>query len=241
MRAALPIMAGLDERREQRMPFDAILFDMDGVLVDSEACWLDSRREFAASLGKAWTMDDQHAAMGRNTVEWAQFMRERLALEDWPLDEIIEPVRAGVIRRLEAKLPVLPGALEAVHTAAVHHRIGLASGSPTAVIDTVMRLTGLDKVFEVRVYGDDIAHGKPAPDIYFEAARQLNVRPAGCLGIEDSANGLRALAAAGMTAIAVPSPGFSLPPDVLALADRVLPSLEDFTPGLLRSFSRCEG
>jgi HAD superfamily hydrolase (TIGR01509 family) len=223
------------------MRFDAIIFDMDGVLVDSEACWLESRVEFAAGLGKTWTLADQHAAMGRNTVEWAAIMRDRLGLEGWPPDAIIEPVRGGVIRRLEARLPLLPGALDAVRTAAAHAPIGLASGSPTAVIDTVMRLSGLDAAFAVKVYGDDIAHGKPAPDIYFEAARQLGAHPSRCLGIEDSANGLRALHAAGMTAIAVPSPGFSLPPDVLALADRVLPSLEWFTPGLLKDFGRCEG
>lgn len=223
------------------MPLEAIIFDMDGVLVDSEAYWLESRREFAAAQGKSWSMDDQHAAMGRNTVEWAEVMRERLALSDWALEDIVESVRGGVIQRLETRLPTLPGALEAVHTAAAHHRVALASGSPTAVIDTVMRLTGLNEVFEVRVYGDDIARGKPAPDIYLETARQLAVNPACCLGIEDSANGLRALRAANMAAIAVPSPGFSLPADVLALADRVLPSLEDFTPALLRGFNRCEG
>lgn len=223
------------------MLFDAVIFDMDGVLVDSEACWMESRVEFAASLGKVWTLDDQHAVMGRNTVEWAAGMRERLALGAMPLDEIIEPVRGGVIRRLEARLPLLPGALEAVQTAASRYPVALASGSPSLVIDTVMRLSGLERVFNVRVYGDDIPHGKPAPDIYFEAARQLGARPSRCIGIEDSANGLRALHAAGMAAIAVPSPGFGLPPDVLALADRVLPSLEFFSLALLRGFGRCEG
>ncbi len=223
------------------MLFDAVIFDMDGVLVDSEAYWLESRVEFAAGLGKAWTLDDQHAAMGRNTVEWAALMRERLGLDGRALDAIIEPVRGGVVRRLEARLPLLPGAIEAVQTAASHYPVALASGSPTAVIDTVMRLSGLDRVFQIKVYGDDIARGKPAPDIYIEAARQLNARPSRCIGIEDSANGLRALHAAGMAAIAVPSPGFSLPPDVLALADRVLPSLESFNLALLKGFGRCEG
>jgi HAD superfamily hydrolase (TIGR01509 family) len=223
------------------MGYDAVIFDMDGVLVDSETCWMESRVEFAASLGKDWTLDDQHAVMGRNTVEWAAGMRDRLALEDMPLDVIIEPVRAGVVRQLEAHLPLLPGAIEAVQTAASRYPVALASGSPTLVIDTVMRLSGLERVFEVKVYGDDIARGKPAPDIYFEAARQLNARPSRCIGIEDSANGLRALHAAGMASIAVPSPGFSLPPDVLALAGRVLPSLEFFSLALLKGFNRCEG
>ena len=229
------------QNRDRAMRFEAIIFDMDGVLVDSEAYWLESRVAFAAGLGKTWTLADQHAAMGRNTVEWAAVMRDRLGLTDWPLDAIIEPVRGGVIRRLEARVPLLPGALDAVQTAASIAPIALASGSPTAVIDTVMRLSGLETVFAVKVYGDDIPNGKPAPDIYFEAARQLGARPSRCLGIEDSANGLRALYAAGMTAIAVPSPGFSLPPEVLAPADRVLPSLEFFTPGLLKDFGRCEG
>lgn len=223
------------------MLYDAVIFDMDGVLVDSEAYWFDSRREFAARLGKAWTLDDQHALMGRNTVEWAAGMRERLGLSGVDLDSIIEPVRGGVIERLEARLPLLPGAVEAVETAASRYRVGLASGSPTLVIDTVLRLSGLRDDFAVRVYGDDIAHGKPAPDIYLEAARQLNARPGRCIGIEDSINGLKALHAAGMAAIAVPSPGFDLPPEVLALADRVLPSLEFFSLALLRSFGRCEG
>lgn len=223
------------------MLFDAVIFDMDGVLVDSEAYWMESRMEFAASLGKVWTLDDQHAVMGRNTIEWAAGMRERLTLADMPLGDIIEPVRSGVIHRLEARLPLLPGAIEAVRTAASRYPVALASGSPNAVIDTVMRLSGLERVFPVKVYGDDMAHGKPAPDIYFEAARRLNARPSRCIGIEDSANGLRALHAAGMAAIAVPSPGFSLPPDVLALASRVLPSLEFFSLALLKGFGRCEG
>jgi HAD superfamily hydrolase (TIGR01509 family) len=184
-------------------------------------------------LGKHWSFDDQRAAMGRNTVEWARVMQQRLQI-DMPLDEIIEQVRGDVIARLEARLPLLPGALEAVHTAASAYRVALASGSPTQIIDKVMRLTGLGSVFEVMVFGDDMAHGKPAPDIYLETARRLALEPAECVGIEDSANGLRALKAAGMAAIAVPSPGFPLPDEVLAIADRVLASLESFSVELVR-------
>ena len=122
------------------MGFEAVMFDMDGVLVDSETCWMESRVEFAASLGKDWPLDDQHAVMGRNTVEWAAGMRDRLALEDMPLDVIIEPVRAGVVRRLEAHLPLLPGAIEAVRTAASRYPVALASGSPmTASPDSPWR------------------------------------------------------------------------------------------------------
>jgi HAD superfamily hydrolase (TIGR01509 family) len=215
------------------MPIQAVIFDMDGVLVDSEEYWWQSRVEFADKLGKHWSFDDQRTAMGRNTLEWAQVMQERLET-DIPLEEIVEQVRAGVIARLEARLPVLPGALESVRIAASAYRVALASGSPKLVIQRVMSLMGLDRAFEVIVYGDDMPHGKPAPDVYLETARQLGLEPIDCVGIEDSANGLRALKAAGMYVIAVPSPGFPLLDEVLALAHRVLPSLNEFSVDLVR-------
>lgn len=216
------------------MPVDAVIFDMDGVLVDSEAYWYQSRIEFAEKRGKAWSMDDQHAAMGRSTVEWAQVMKDRLMLE-MSLDDVIDEVRGGVIARIETRLPLLPGAIEAIHKAAVAYPAALASGSPTLVIDTVMKLTGLNNVFRTIVYGDDMKRGKPAPDIYLEAAKRLGISPENCVGIEDSVNGLKSLKAAGMYAIAVPSPGFTLPPTALALADRVLGSLEEFSIALVAS------
>lgn len=215
------------------MPIQAVIFDMDGVLVDSEEYWWQSRVEFADKLGKHWSFDDQRTAMGRNTLEWAQVMQERLET-DIPLEEIVEQVRGGVITRLEARLPVLPGALESVRIAASAYRVALASGSPKLVIQRVMSLMGLDRAFEVIVYGDDMPHGKPAPDVYLETARQLGLNPTDCVGIEDSANGLRALKAAGMYVIAVPSPGFPLLDEVLALAHRVLPSLTEFSVDLVR-------
>lgn len=222
------------------MPIQAVIFDMDGVLVDSEAYWWQARVAFAEALGKVWSFDDQRTAMGRNTVEWARVMQERLQI-DLPLDDIIGQVCGDVINRLEAHLPLLPGALEAVATAASAYRVALASGSPTPVINKVMALTGLDHVFEAMVYGDDMARGKPAPDIYLEAARRLGLEPEHCLGIEDSGNGLRSLKAAGMYALAVPSPGFPLSDDLLALADRVLPSLESFSVEMARQINRASG
>lgn len=214
------------------MTLAATIWDMDGVIVDSEVYWWESRVAFAAALGKGWTMDDQRVAMGRNTNEWARIMQTRLDLPTMPLEAIIEGVRSQVIARLETRLPTLPGAVDAVRATAAAGRIALASGSPTLVIDAVLRLTGLDSLFEVKVYGDTIANGKPAPDIYREAARRLGVDPAACVGIEDSGNGIRSLVAAGMGVIAVPSPAFPLAPELLAMADRVLPSLERFTPAL---------
>ncbi len=211
----------------------AVIFDMDGVIVDSEEYWWQSRLEFAERRGLGWSLDDQRLAMGRSTIEWARVMQERLAL-DLALEDIMREVIAGVNRRLAARLPVLPGAVEAARLAASAYPVALASGSPTQVIDEVMKLTGLDQVFQYVLYGDDMDHGKPDPEIYLKTAAKLGVDPANCLGIEDSGNGLRALYAAGMRAIAVPSPGFPLSDDLVVQADRVLGSLTEFSLDLVR-------
>src|SRR5690606_20589816 len=112
------------------MPIEAVIFDMDGILVASEDYWFESRVEWAGSLGKPWTLDDQRFTMGRNTSEWTAFMQERLGLHDMTLEQIANEVTGRVIQRVEAKLPLLPGAVEAVHTAATKYPVALASGSP---------------------------------------------------------------------------------------------------------------
>jgi HAD superfamily hydrolase (TIGR01509 family) len=216
------------------MPVQAIIFDMDGVLVDSEVYWWRARQAFARDIGKVWTEADQRRCMGPSTIEWARIMAEILQP---PMS--VEAIMADMIRRVNAQydehLPTRPGALAAVHLAAQHYRVGLASGSPTAIIQHVLQLTHLDTVFEAVVYGDDMAHGKPAPDIYLEALRRLETPPSAALGIEDSGNGLRALKAAGMYAIAAPSPDFPLADDVLRLADAHIASLEEFSLELVRA------
>lgn len=214
------------------MPIHAVVFDMDGILVDSEVYWRECREAFAQDRGLVWTAEDQHHAMGRNTLEWAQVMRERLKLDAFP-EAIAEDMIARVQARYAEQLPLLPGALEAVHALAGHYRVALASGSPPPIIRYVIARAGLEGVFEAVVYGEEMAHGKPAPDVYLETLRLLDLPPARAAGIEDSANGVRALKAAGMIAVAVPSPGFSLPPDVIALADRVLPSMQQLTVAVI--------
>ncbi|QPC84239.1 HAD family phosphatase [Phototrophicus methaneseepsis] len=215
------------------MPIQAVIFDMDGVLVDSEVYWSQSRVEFAQSRGKQWTDEDQRLAMGRSTVEWAMVMQQRLGLT-MPVDAIISEMKERVIAHYASRMPTRPGALEAVHEMAAHYRCGLASGSPTEIIKAVLEITGLDQVFEVVVYGDDVPLGKPAPDIYLEALQQMGADAAVSVGIEDSANGIRALKAAGMAAIAAPSPAFPLPDDILALCDARIDSLEDLTLALVQ-------
>lgn len=219
------------------MPIEAIIFDMDGVLVDSEVYWDKSRVDFAHDRGKIWTDEFQRLAMGRSTVGWAQVMRDNLQLEE-SIDEIIAEMKARVIAHYEKRMPTRPGALESVTNMKAHFHVGLASGSPTEIIKAVMRITGLDQVFEVMIYGDDIPRGKPAPDIYLEAMKRLRVAPQVTVGIEDSANGLRSLKAAGLLAVAAPSPDYPLTDDVLALADAHISSLEEFNISLIRRLER---
>ncbi|MFZ4814230.1 MAG: HAD family hydrolase [Phototrophicaceae bacterium] len=216
------------------MTLQAVIFDMDGVLVDSEVYWTQARQAFAAERGLLWTDAFQREAMGQSTVGWATLMRQRLNLT-MPVAEIITEMKARVIAKYEERTPTRPGALEAVQLAANHYRVGLASGSPTNIIQSVISLTGLDQLFEVVIYGDTINRGKPAPDIYLEALRQLGVSAAQSVGVEDSMHGIHALKAAGMLAIAAPSPDFPLPPEVLAVADAHITSMEHLSLALLQS------
>lgn len=214
------------------MPVQAVVFDMEGVLVDSEGYWLAARQDFARARGRQWTLEDQRLAMGLNTLEWARVMQERLGL-DMPLEAIAEETTAGVLARYAQRLPVLPGAPEAVRLAASRYKVALASGSPPEVIRRVLQLMGLAEVFDAVVCGNDLPRGKPAPDIYLEAARQLGVEPPQAVGIEDSANGIRAVKAAGMRVIAIANPAIPLPEGLLEPGDPVLPSLEAFSLELL--------
>jgi HAD superfamily hydrolase (TIGR01509 family) len=220
------------------MAVNAVIFDMDGLLIDSEVYWWQARCEFAAAHDKPWTMDDQRAAMGRSTIEWAQVMHERLQLGDMTLQTIMDDMISRINHKLEAKLPLLPGALEAVQLAASAYPVALASGSPTGIIRRVMELTKLDSVFRVQVYGDDMARGKPHPDIYLEAAKQLGIAPETCVALEDSGNGVRSAHAAGMYCIAIPTAEFPLSDEVLALATVKLNSLHDFTLDLLKTLGQ---
>lgn len=214
------------------MPIEAVIFDMDGILVDSEVYWKAVREDFARDHGREWTMDDHKRAMGRNTVEWAEQMAERLQV-GMSREEIALDVIGRMIESYRAHMPYRPGALEAVRTIAARYRVGLASGSPSRLIQHVLRETGLDRVFEVAVFGDDIPNGKPAPDIYLEALRQMGVSADRAAGIEDSANGVRSVKAAGMAVVAVPTADFPLPPEVAALADRILDSMESLSVAVI--------
>lgn len=201
---------------------DAVVFDMDGILIDSEVLWRQVREEFAADHGMVWSAEDQESTMGCNTRMWSRIMVERLQLaERLGMDDaaIAREIKARLLEKYRAHLPEREGAVEAVRRIAAHHRVALASGSPNELASFVMQATGLDRVFLATMYGDDVVHGKPAPDIYLEVLRKIGADPARSVGIEDSGNGIRSLRAAGMAVVAAPGPEFPLSEEVLALAD----------------------
>lgn len=211
------------------MTTQAVIFDMDGILIDSETVWEEERVAFAGVHGKTWHAEHQTAVMGGTSREWASAMKRILELQEMTVEAIIDEMLTRMNARYRVHLPVIPGAVEAVQRAASRYPVGLASGSPAGIIREVLMLTGLDRVFQVVVSGDEMAHGKPAPDIYLEAARRMGVPPESCVGIEDSGNGIRSLKAAGMWAIAIPNPIYLPKADVLALADVRLNHIADLS------------
>jgi HAD superfamily hydrolase (TIGR01509 family) len=209
----------------------AVVFDLDGVLVDSEQLWDRARRELVAERGGKWTDDATLAMMGMSAPEWSRYVHDQLGVD-------LEPpaVSAAVVERLERlyreRLPLLPGAREAVIATSEQWPLGLASSSNGEIIDLVLELARLDEYFTVTVSSEEVERGKPAPDVYLEAARRLDVQPTDCAAVEDSTNGLRAAAGAGMTIIAVPNQEFPPSADALQLATTVIPSLDELMAAL---------
>ena len=209
------------------MTFDATVFDLDGLLVDSETVWNDARREFAAERGVNWTAEDHAAVMGVATHEWVRFMDERLGLSDMSAGQIERVIVDRVATVYESQIPFLPGAVEIVRAAEAAGPVAIASGSVRRLIDLVVAHPELEGIFGVIVSADEVARGKPSPDVYLEAARRLGVRPEDCVCLEDSGNGIRAGKAAGMRVVAVPDPRYAPSADALALADEVVASLDE--------------
>ena len=211
----------------------AVIFDMDGVLVDSEAVWDDVRKRFTEEKGGTWHEGAQRDMMGVSSVEWSRYVCDRLGVEMDP-EEISREVADRVADTYRKKLPLLPGAVEAVKSLAKEWPLGLASSSNRHVIDLVLELAGIADDFQVTVSSEEVGAGKPAPDVYLEAVKRLWKEPAACVAIEDSTNGIRSAHAAGMGVIVVPNQDFPPEPDALELADITLKSLTELTPETVR-------
>jgi HAD superfamily hydrolase (TIGR01509 family) len=213
--------------------FEAVVFDLDGVLVDTEPWWDDIRLEFATRHGRPWTDADREAVMGANSRQWSATMRERLRLDLAP-EQIERQVVDGVLRRYATEHPPrIDGAADAVRRIGATRPIAIASSAHREIIEAALLALDLDGHFGAVVSSDEVAHGKPAPDVYLEAARRLGVDPARCLVVEDSRNGVLAARAAGMTVVLVPSALIPPAPGTEALADVVLHRLADLDPDAL--------
>jgi HAD superfamily hydrolase (TIGR01509 family) len=213
---------------------DAVVFDLDGVLIQSEEVWDDVREQFVRERGGRYDAEIQRAMMGMSSPEWSAYLHEHAGVPDEPgaINNEVVRLMLGAYRE---HLPLTRGAVEAVRRLSARFTLGLASSSNRELIDTVLEVAGLASLFAATVSSEEVAHGKPAPDVYLEAARRLGAEPTRCVAIEDSANGLRSAAAAGMAVIAVPNPHYPPAKNALVLAAAIVPAVGEVTPVLIES------
>lgn len=209
-----------------RTPLAGVVFDMDGVLVESEHLWEENWVAYAAANGAVWGPEDTGNAQGMSVPEWSGYLARKVGGHD------PEDVARAVIDRMIAALhgghiALLPGSAEMVRAAAERVPIAVASSAPRRLITAVLEETGLMPFFDAWVSSEEVPRGKPSPDVYAEAARRIGLDPARCAGVEDSSNGIRAAAAAGMTVIAIPNPVYPPKPDALALCAAIAESPDD--------------
>jgi HAD superfamily hydrolase (TIGR01509 family) len=211
---------------------EAVVFDLDGLLLDSEHLWDEVREELTRERGARWHDRAQADMMGMSSVEWSRYMHDELGLSESP-----EEISAEVVRRMEARyrerLPLLPGAREAVERIAARWPLGLASSSNKPLIDLALEVSDLAPFFRATVSSEEVTRGKPAPDVYLEAARRLDVDPTRAAAIEDSHNGILSAAAADMPVVAIPNRRFPPGEEALVKADVTLESLDELTPAVI--------
>lgn len=207
---------------------EAVIFDLDGVLVDSEQLWDQARRETVRDEGAQWPLDATEAMQGMSSPEWSAYLQEIPGV-NLSRSQIASSVVDKLLARYREALPLNPGAVEAVTRLARRWPLGLASSSNREVIDVVLALSGLEDAFAETVSSEEVARGKPAPDVYVEAAHRLMVSPERAAAIEDSANGIRSALSAGTCVLALPNPHYPPGPQVLESAHLVLKSLGDLT------------
>lgn len=214
------------------MSVAAVVFDMDGVLVDSEHLWDQARRGLVAETGGVWPEGAETAMLGMSSKEWPVYVAEELRVPLSPAE-----INADVVRRMREgyarELPLLPGSVAAVERLAAAFPLGLASSSNREIIDLVLAESGLHAHFTATVSSEEVDRGKPAPDVYAACVARLEVAPAACVAVEDSGNGIRSAAAAGLAVVALPNPQYPPDADALALAGAVIASLDELDAELV--------
>lgn len=210
------------------MGISAVVFDMDGVLIDSESVWEQVRREYVDLKGGRWQPDSQQKLMGMSTVEWSSYLADDLGVAE-PAGKVAADVIDLMADRYANHVPLLPGAVAAVRRCAGSWKLGLASSSPATLIDLVLAKAGLLDQFSVVLSTEEVGRGKPAPDVYLAVAQRLGFAPEDCAAVEDSTNGLVSAQTAGMRVIAAPRPDYPPRPDTIAKADAVIDSLDQLT------------
>jgi HAD superfamily hydrolase (TIGR01509 family) len=216
------------------MGIDTVIFDLDGVILDTEQVWHAVRHDFAVAHGGRWTEDDQPAVMGANSLQWAAYMRKQSGI-DLSDEEIYAGIVGGLRERYARDLPLIAGAREAITALAPQYRLGLASSSPLELIEYALELAGLREYFRAVVSSDEVARGKPGPDVYWEACVRLGSSPPQSAAVEDSSSGIEAAAAAGLAVIAIPNPVFPPSAEAVGFADVVLGSVAELTREVVAS------
>jgi HAD superfamily hydrolase (TIGR01509 family) len=210
----------------------AVIFDLDGVIVDSEQVWDDVRELYVRENGGTYTGAATRDMMGMSSPEWSRYMAETLGVPGTP-EEINAAIVARMLERYGEAPPLIPGAVEAVRRCARRWPLAVASSSNPELIEVVLDTAGLHDVIPIVVSSQEVARGKPAPDVYLEAARRLDAEPRRCAAVEDSHNGIRSAKAAGMRVVAIPNPHFPPQAEALADADVVLRSIAELTPAVV--------
>lgn len=215
---------------------DAVIFDLDGVIVDSEPVWEEVRRAYVATHGGTWQPDSQRRLMGMSTGEWARYLSDELGVAR-TAEQVATEVIDEMTRRYAERVPLIDDADEVVRRMAARWPLGLASSSPTRLIAATLAATGLTDSFRTTLSTEETARGKPAPDVYLAVAERLGVDPTRCAAVEDSSNGVRSAAAAGMRVVAIPHGSYPLDEDAAELAAVTLGSVDELTPEVVARLS----
>jgi HAD superfamily hydrolase (TIGR01509 family) len=215
---------------------DAVVFDLDGLLLDTEQVWDEVREQLVRERGGRWHDRAQADMMGMSSREWSRYLHDELGLEEQP-EELNRLVVERMKERYREALPLVDGAVEAVRRIGARWPLGLASSSNRPLIDLALEEMDVADLFRATVSSEEVERGKPAPDVYLEAARRLGVPPERVVAIEDSEAGIRSAKAAGMRVVAIPNRHFPPGDDVLALADVRLESLGELSFAAVESAS----